>query len=220
MFSFFKKKKYPEFWNKYISKVENCKKYSTFEDIRFVALDTETTGFDFNKDRVLSIGAVAVRSNKIIVSDYFEIYIEQDVFNKETIKIHGIRRNGTETKLSEKEALIQFLEYLDDAVILAHHTSFDVGMINMALERQGLDSLISKSLDTNYIHKKMVCDPNFGKIYSLDELSEIYNVKTHDRHTASGDALITAQLFLKLIGKYKKNYALNLNDLVNSHYPF
>ena len=218
MFPFFRRKNYPKYWIDYKNKVENCEKYSNFENIRFVVLDTETTGFDYENDRMLCIGAVAIKTKKILVSDSFEVYIKQDVFNKETVKIHGIRRNGKEVKVSEEEALIQFLAYLNDAVIVAHHTAFDINMINLGLERLNVGPLISKQLDTNFIHKKLVGGSSFNKLKSLDELCEIYNIKMHDRHTASGDALITAQLFLKILGKYKKNYALNLQELIQTNY--
>ena len=90
-----------------------------------------------------------------MVSDAIEIYIKQDIFNKETVKIHGIRKDGNETKLSEEDAIVKFIDYLDDAVIVAHHTAFDVTMINMALKRLSVGPLESKQLDTNYIHKKI-----------------------------------------------------------------
>lgn len=218
MIRFFKKKQTPKFWEDHIYKVQNSKKYSNFEDIRFVALDTETTGFDYENDRILCIGAVAIKNNKILVSDSIEIYVKQEVFNKETVKIHGIRKDGNETKFSEEEAIIKFIEYLDDAVIVAHHTAFDITMINMALKRLNVGPLESKQLDTNYIHKKIAKTDTNKKIFSLDELCEIYNVKMHDRHTALGDALITAYLFLKQTAKYKKNNALNLFDLINTNY--
>lgn len=218
MIRFFKKKQTPKFWEDHIYKVQNSKKYSNFEDIRFVALDTETTGFDYENDRILCIGAVAIKNNKILVSDSIEIYVKQEVFNKETVKIHGIRKDGNETKFSEEEAIIKFIEYLDDAVIVAHHTAFDITMINMALKRLNVGHLESKQLDTNYIHKKIAKTDTNKKIFSLDELCEIYNVKMHDRHTALGDALITAYLFLKQTAKYKKNNALNLFDLINTNY--
>ncbi|MDP3359146.1 MAG: 3'-5' exonuclease [Lutibacter sp.] len=218
MIRFFKKKRYPEFWSTHIEKVQNSQKYANFEDIRFVALDTETTGFDYENDRILCIGAVAIKNNKILVSDSFEIYIKQAIFNKETVKIHGIRKDGNEIKLSEEEAIIKFIDYLDDAVIVAHHTAFDVTMINQALNRLNVGPLESKQLDTNYIHKKIAKTDTYKKIFSLEELCEIYNVKMHDRHTALGDALITAYLFLKQTAKYKKNNALNLFDLINTNY--
>jgi DNA polymerase-3 subunit epsilon len=218
MISFFKKKQVPKFWQEHLDKVKNSQKYANFENIRFVAIDTETTGFDYENDRILCIGAVAIKNNKILVSDSFEIYIKQEVFNKETVKIHGIRKNGNEAKLSEEEAIIKFIEYLDDAVIVAHHTAFDVNMINQALKRLKAGPLESKQLDTNYIHKKIGKTDTYKKIFSLDELCDLYNVKMHDRHTALGDALITAYLFLKQIAKYKKNSVLNLFDLINTNY--
>jgi DNA polymerase III subunit epsilon len=218
MLSFFKKNRYPDFWKTHIDKVQNCTKYSNFENIRFVVLDTETTGFDYEKDRMLCIGAVAVKGNKILVSDSFEVYIKQEVFNKETVKIHGIRREGKQIKVTEEEALIQFIEYLDDAVIVAHHTKFDMTMINNGLKRLKIGPIKSKQLDTNYLHKKVSTEDKFNKTFSLDELCEIYKVKKHDRHTASGDALITAYLFVKLINKYHKNNILNLNDLIKTNY--
>ena len=218
MFNIFKKKKYPAYWQKHINVVKNSRNYSNYESIRFVCLDTETTGFDYENDRVLCIGAVALKNNKILVSDSFEVYIHQEVFNKETVKIHGIRRNGTEKKVSEEEAIIQFLEYLDDAIIIAHHTKFDITMINNALKRLNIGPIKSKQLDTNYIHKKIATTSKFKKLYSLDELCEIYNIKMHDRHTASGDALLTAYVFLKLTNTYKKNNVLNLTNLINTNY--
>ncbi|SFS69196.1 3'-5' exonuclease [Lutibacter maritimus] len=218
MFNLFKKKKYPSYWQKHIDAVKNSRNYSNYESIRFVCLDTETTGFDYENDRILCIGAVAIKNNKILVSDSFEVYMQQEVFNKETVKIHGIRRNGTEKKVSEEEAIIQFLEYLDDAVIIAHHTKFDLTMINNALKRLNIGPIKSKQLDTNYIHKKIAITNKFKKLYSLDELCEIYNIKMHDRHTALGDALLTAYVFLKLTYKYKKNNVLNLTNLINTNY--
>jgi len=218
MIRFFKKKRYPEFWSTHIEKVQNSQKYANFEDIRFVAIDTETTGFDYENDRILCIGAVAIKNNKILVSDSFEIYIKQAVFNKETVKIHGIRKDGNEIKLSEEEAIIKFIDYLEDAVIVAHHTAFDITMINQTLNRLNVGPLESKQLDTNYIHKKIAKTDTYKKIFSLEELCEIYNVKMHDRHTALGDALITSYLFLKQTTKYKKNNALNLIDLINTNY--
>lgn len=219
MFSrIFKRKSYPKYWLDYVEKVSTCEKYYNYESIRFVVLDTETTGFDYENDRMLCIGAVAIKNNKILVTDSFEVYIKQDVFNKETVKIHGIRKNGTETKMSEEEALIAFIEYLDDAVIVAHHTAFDLNMINTALRRINLGPLISKQLDTNYIYKKLSPKNRHNKVFSLDNLCNEYGVTMHDRHTASGDALLTALVFLKLTNQYKKNNALNIFDLVNTNY--
>lgn len=219
MFGFFKQKKYPDFWLEHIKKAKETS-YKNFESIRFVALDTETTGFDYTNDRMLCIGAVAIKANKIVVNDSFEVFIKQEVFNEASVKIHGIRRNGNEIKVTEEEAIQQFVHYIDGAVLVAHHTKFDLTMIAMALKRMQLGQLRSKQLDTGHLHKKVAIGESYeiNKNFSLDELCDIYNVKKHDRHTALGDALITAYLFLKLTNKYQKNNILSLKNLLATSY--
>lgn len=214
MFDWFQKKNYPDFWKTY----SDCFKHKNnvdLEKIRFVVFDTETTGLDITKDRVLSIGAISVIGNSIDVSDNFEIYIKQEEFNKDSVQIHGILKEGNLSKLPEQEAIIQFLEYIKDAVLVAHHTAFDVAMINQCLKRLGLQKLKNKTLDTGILFKKTKQHEPKEKPYSLDELCNIFHVKKHDRHTASGDAFITSLLFLKIVSALKtNNKKLSLKDLL------
>src|SRR5690606_26960588 len=111
---FFKKKKdYPDFWMEYSSHFKKKKK-GDIQTTRFVAFDTETTGFDKIEDRVLSIGAVAIIGKSIPVNDTLELYLKQEIFKAETVKIHGIIRNGSEEKIEELEAIKMFLDYIKD----------------------------------------------------------------------------------------------------------
>ena len=73
----FKKKKYPVFWNDYLRKFKTPQP-KTVENTRFVVFDTETTGFDTLKDRILSIGAVSIFNKIINVSDSIEVYLKQE----------------------------------------------------------------------------------------------------------------------------------------------
>ncbi|APG59357.1 3'-5' exonuclease [Christiangramia salexigens] len=220
IFDWFKKKeKYsdlPDFWREYSDKFEK-KRPEKIEDTRFVVFDTETTGFDFDDDRILSIGAVNVQNKSIEIKDNFEIFLQQDKFNPETVQIHGIIRNEKVNKLSEYEALQKFIEYIEDSVLVAHHAGFDLKMINNALNRQGLPKLKNSILDTAVLYKKTRIISNFidrEKIYSLDEIAEAYNFDLSDRHTASGDAYITALILMRLLGKYYKSKDLRLKDLL------
>jgi len=80
-------------------------------------------------------------------------------------------------------------------------------MINKALERHGLPSLKNKSLDTVFLYKKsLLRSPLIERKedYSLDELADKFNISKKDRHTALGDAYITALLFLKILKKMKE----------------
>jgi DNA polymerase-3 subunit epsilon len=206
----FKKHPYPEFWNNYRALFKE-KQQTNIDNIRFVVFDTETTGLDITKDRILSIGCVAVKGTAVKIADQLECYVKQDVFNSETVAIHGLLKSGTHTKLEEINALEKFLNYIKNAVLVAHHTAFDVAMINQALKRHGLPKLKNVVLDTGQLYKKTLKKDVNKSHYSLDELSKIFHIPQHDRHTASGDAYITALLFLKLIAKLKQvtpNYTL------------
>src|SRR5690606_40655077 len=70
--------------------------------ICFIAFDTETTGFDRKEDRILSLGAVEIINKTIKANNSFEIYIKQDIFKPETVKIHGILKEGDLVKRSEE----------------------------------------------------------------------------------------------------------------------
>lgn len=214
-----KKKNYPDFWKEYLSFFKNRPKKHVIREVRFIAFDTETTGFDYKEDRILSIGAVGVKNNAIDVVDQLELYLDQDVFKAETVKIHQIRKNGMHEKVSEKKALEKFITYIEDSILVAHHAGFDQRMINKALERNGLGKLKNKILDTGTLFKRtkhqvyLIHDPN--KYYSLDALCNDLKISKSDRHTASGDAFITALAFLKIISKLRKEYkgGIEIKDL-------
>lgn len=212
---FNKKTAYPDFWKAYLSHFKSKSKTHIL-DTRFVAFDTETTGLDVKEDRVLSIGAVSIVNKKIEVSNTFEIYLEQDIFKPETVKIHGLMRNGSEKKISELDAIKLFLDYIKDAIIVAHHASFDKRMINEILLRHGLGKLKNKFIDTGVLYKRslhIIYQEN-TKPYSLDYLCKELNVPTVDRHTATGDALITALVFLKILSRLDKRKHLNWGYLL------
>lgn len=199
-----KHKNAPEFWSNYLSHFKNSKE-KHIDEARFIAFDTETTGFDKNLDRTLSIGAVTLQHNRIAVDSNFEVYINQDIFKPETVKIHGILKKGKFNKISELEALETFLDYIKDDVLVAHHARFDFSMINGMLLRNGLGKLKNEFIDTAVLFKKskhIIYQENL-KNYSLDELAKELNVPVVDRHTASGDALITAIVFLKIVSRLK-----------------
>ncbi|MCL7754361.1 3'-5' exonuclease [Polaribacter sp. Z022] len=211
----FKRKTYPPFWDSYLNYFKE-EQNTNLEEIRFVIFDTETTGLDTKNDRILSIGTIAVINNTIKVNDNLENYLNQDFFNTETVKIHGLLSDKKENKIEEKEAIIQFLEHIKNAILVAHHAAFDITMINNALIRLNLPKLKNKVLDTGQLYKKTkkVTTQNH---FSLDQLAEKFNIPLHDRHTASGDAYITAILFVKLIVILKKeNPNLSLNQLLQN----
>lgn len=201
------------FWKK---EEEPFDENTTIEETRFVVLDTETTGFDYDHDRILCIGALVLQNGTIAIQNSFEVYIEQDHYDKSTAQIHGILKDLLVKRPSELEALQQFLDFLGDSIIIAHHTIFDITMINKALERNELPQLTNKTLDTAYLYKKTLIKSHLFERkdhYTLDDLADKFDISKKDRHTALGDAYITAIVFLKIVKKLKEKKHVNLNSL-------
>ncbi|MDT8415587.1 MAG: 3'-5' exonuclease [Flavobacteriaceae bacterium] len=175
---------------------------------KIVVLDTETTGLDVRIDRLLSIACITIEDNQILLADRFECLITQDYFNSKTAGIHGITKKGSESKISEKEALEKFIAYVADAILLGHHICFDIKMLNCALERNGLMKLRNPTLDTAYLFKKLkplYTYDHKNEAVSLDALCHELNISGHGRHTAEGDAMLTALAFLKIKRKLFEN---------------
>jgi len=173
------------------------------DEVRFVALDTETTGLDPRRDRLITIGAVGVRGGEILLDDCFEVMLKI-AFNNSSVTVHGITRDQARTGLDEAEALALFLDYLRDGVIVGHHIGHDIEALNCACERHFGFRLRNRSLDTMDLTLHLSDDGAFqdrpmAQGFSLDAICEMFGVAPHDRHTAGGDALITAQIFLRLL---------------------
>ncbi|SHJ36006.1 3'-5' exonuclease [Pseudozobellia thermophila] len=217
MIGFFKKRKknFPDFWNRYEAQFEE-KLPSDISKVRFVVLDTETTGFDYETDRILSIGALSLCDNSIAVNQSFEVFLDQYFYHPKNIEIHGIMQEEPKERITEIEALMRFLKYIGNSVLVAHHAGFDIKMINQALRRHGMPRLRNKVLDTSILYKRsLIKSPLLvpQEQYTLDQLAEKFDISTKDRHTALGDAYITAIAFMKIVERLRQSKNLTLKKL-------
>ncbi|MEO8253056.1 MAG: 3'-5' exonuclease [Flavobacterium sp.] len=188
----------------------------SIESERFVVLDTETTGFDYVNDRILCIGAITLQNGTINIQNGFEHYMDQEHFDKTSVQIHGIIRSDVLDHKSELQVLQLFLDYVGNSIIIAHHAKFDITMINTALERNGLAKITNRTLDTAVLYKRTLIKSNllqYKDHYTLDDLADKFDISKKDRHTAMGDAYITAIAFLKIIKKMRENQNIMLYDL-------
>jgi DNA polymerase-3 subunit epsilon len=174
----------------------------------YVALDAETTGFSVDHDRILSIGLVPIRQGQIEVAQRRSWLVKQaDVPNNEAVKIHGISPAESALGRPEKEVLEELLKLLTGTVIVGHHIGFDVTMINHALQRHFHAKLCNPSVDTAMMAARHI-DAFHKTGYpgqrppTLEELCSHADLPIMGRHTATGDAFTTAQLFLWFCSRF------------------
>ena len=172
-------------------------------DVRFVVLDSETTGLNPATDRLITIGAVAVVGGEILIGDSFDALLKVEE-NTSAVTVHGITRAQSARGVDEPQALEALLDYLGDGVIVGHHINHDIATLDAAYGRHWGLQLRNRSLDTMDLTLHVERAGGFEgrppiRHFTLDALCEMFGVIPHDRHTASGDAFITAQVFLRLV---------------------
>jgi len=190
---------------------------AVWEPIRFVVLDTETTGLDPRSDRLISIGCVSVLQNEVRLDDSFEVLMPI-AYNKAAVTLHGITKDAAQGGVAEPEALATFLDYLRDAVMVAHHLNHDWRMLDHAAEAHHGVRLQNWQVDTALLSNALQEAGAFGDKplsgNSLDQLCAYFGLVPHDRHTATGDAFLTAQIFQRLLHKAHKLGWNRLADLM------
>ena len=214
----------PAFLDHYLRHFERGLSEETPSDlVRFVVLDSETTGLDPRKDRLITICAVGVVGGEILLDDVFDALLEVQ-YNSAAVTVHGVTRQESLQGITEPEALERFLGYLKDGVIVGHHIGHDVATLNAGYERYWGFSLRNRSLDTMELTLNLERDGAFQgndsiSEFSLDGLCNLFGVIPHDRHTASGDAFMTAQVFLRLLRLASRHGRSTLGKLLEPFEP-
>ncbi len=188
------------------------------DQLSFTVLDTETTGLDVKKDYIVSFGAVKVKGYRLQLNQSKEIYLNAPLQREAALKVHEILYPIEISPL--KDFAADFLKFVGNDIIVGHHIAFDLGMLEKVLRNFGLRSLINPVIDTQALAMRLEKGPHYdhalGKRgeYGLDSLCERYGIALDDRHTAAGDAFLTAQLLMKLLKIAEQKGIKNFGDLM------
>ncbi len=165
--------------------------------LRYVVFDTETTGLrPSDGDELLSIGAVQVVNGRLLTSETFERLIDpcRDIPEIST-KIHGITADMVKGKPPARIVLPQFRRFVGDAVLVAYNISFDMKFLSLKQEEAGVNfdnPVLDALLLSIYLHPEL---PD----HSLNGVADFLGIDISGRHTALGDALATAALWVRLL---------------------
>lgn len=174
--------------------------------MKYICLDTETTGFITKTDRIIEIGCVNI-TNGLQNKTTYQQYINPSRSVPESAQlIHGITTEFLQDYKTFEHYVDEFLNFIQDATLIIHNASFDVRFLNAELEKIQRPPLTNPIIDTLKIAK--VKFPN--KKISLDALKEVYNIKImRNKHGALLDAEILAHVYLEM---QKQQSSLNLES--------
>jgi DNA polymerase-3 subunit epsilon len=168
--------------------------------MRQIILDTETTGLNARSgDRIIEVGCVELL-NRQLTGNNFHRYINPERDSEEgALAVHGLTTEFLADKPKFAEIAGEMLDYLKDAELIIHNAPFDVGFLDMELERLGLPPLekhVCRITDTLVMAKQMYP----GKRNSLDSLCDRYEISNAHRtlHGALLDAELLAEVYLAM----------------------
>lgn len=195
---------------------------------RYVAVDIETTGLDLLRDRMVSIGAVRVVEGRILLGQIFNEMVnpERDMPHS-SIKLHGIVPNRIARARSAGEVFQDFLAFLGQDILVAHHAGFDLNFLNQIMKQKYGFPLQNLVLDTMELCREMVFLPlrppsrvsRFQSHHTLEDAARHFGIEIWDRHTAVGDAMATAMILQRLLARIDKGSG-QLSKLVKKGFLF
>ena len=185
-------------------KLNDAKYLFLFDEAKkdeYVCLDCETTGLNPKKDEILSIGAVHIKDNKILMRKTFNIFVKpsQNV-NAEAIKIHQIRPIDLQNAVDPKIAILDLLEFIGSRPIVGYYIKFDIAMISKYTKKYIGIKLPNESIEVSsmyYRTRKKTSEYEFIDL-KFDTIMKELNIPTLGKHDALNDAIMTSMIFLKL----------------------
>ena len=181
-----------------------------------IVLDTETTGLDYTKERMVEFAAVRLENG--VIKDSFETLInpEQHI-RKSSIAVHGITEEMVQDAPTEAEVMPKILEFIGDYPIVAHNAIFDYSYINEAAKRTTGKGIENTRIDTEFMFKEVYPDL---LSHGLDNLMKKFEIDIKDRHRAMGDTMGLALAYPKLKKLYDKKYDWQIKQINNIDYLF
>ena len=175
--------------------------FEKYEGQEVVSLDLETTSLDVSKASILSIGAVRISGKRVKTSDRLDIALKPPAdLTAESIKIHKIRAQDLAEGIELRDALEQVIEFIGNRPILGYYVNYDIRVLSKFLRQEFGFDLPNKAIELSHVYHDIIKWKHVGGDVDLrfDTIASKLDMPIIQRHTALGDAITVALMYVRL----------------------
>jgi DNA polymerase-3 subunit epsilon len=179
-------------------------------ELTYTVFDLETTGLNPNEgDEIISFGAIRIVNGRLLQNECFEQLVDpRRSIPWTSVKIHGIHPEMLQGKPTIDEVLPMFHDFVKDTILVAHNAAFDMRFLQLKEEQTGV-RFVNPVLDTLLL--SAVVHPSHED-HNLEAIAKRLGVRILARHTAMGDAVATAEMFLKFLPLLSQQQIFSLEE--------
>lgn len=168
-------------------------------ELSYTVFDTETTGLSPSEgDEIISIGAVRIVNGRLLPNESFEQLVDpRRPVRAESQRVHGISSDMLAGQPGIEQVLPAFHRFAEDTVLVAHNAAFDMRFLQLKETQTGV-RFEQPVLDTLML-SALVHPGHAEAEHRLEAIARRLGIEVVGRHTALGDALVTGEVFLKLV---------------------
>ena len=170
------------------------------QNVRKLILDTETTGLDYENDRIIEVACLELINDHHTEKKFHNYYNTDGVLiSQQSEEIHGLSNAFLTNFQSFEESIDSFLEFVGDSQLIAHNAQFDISMINSALKRRNKNTIsMSNVLCTLELAKKKFP----GSKNNLNALCRRFDIslESREKHGALTDCYLLLRVYIELMG--------------------
>lgn len=192
-------------------KIVHNNDHRTLEDSEYVVFDLETTGLSNRLDSIIEFGAVKIKGRDVI--DRKQLFINpKRTIPANIISLTNIHQSDVDTAKPIEEVLQDLLDWIGDAILVAHNATFDVGFMNAACRQVGLQELSNPVIDTLPLAHSLLD----LKRYKLGNVCRHYGIKYDGEgaHRADYDAEVLSLVLFHMLNAFGGE--ATLDDLQNN----
>ena len=181
--------------------------------LTFVVFDTETTGLNPVDDRIVSIAGARIVNGRILTGETFDRLVNPGrPIPKASTLIHRITDGMVRDRPPIAVVLPQFKAFVGNAVLVAHNIAFDLSFLKTQEESCGV-RFDNPVLDTMLLSATLY---EHTDDHTLDGLARRFGIEVRDRHTALGDAVVTAAVLVAMFDGLERRGICTLADAVRA----